>query len=55
MRVNHILLLMALLWVAQGAHQQWVKVTIENNIDEDQDLVVLLSNFSLKWGHFYDC
>ena len=54
-RLYALLLAASLSVVVRGAHQQWVKLTVTNRIDDDQDIVVALSNFNLKWGHFYDC
>jgi Aegerolysin len=40
---------------SHSAHQQWVKLSISNNVEPDQELYLALSDFGLKWGHFYDC
>lgn len=50
-----LLALLSLPSPALSAHSQWVKLTITNAIPKDQDLQVSLSDFKLKWGHFYDC
>lgn len=41
--------------VVEASHQQWVKISITNDVDKAQELFVGLSEFNLKWGHFYDC
>ncbi len=38
-----------------ATHSQWAKISFSNEIPANQSIQVVLQDFNLFWGHFYDC